>query len=106
MKKRNNYSNLFVFQSNPQTLPYLHTAPHACGGSVVQAAAVVVVSGIDIGLFILASLQPGPSPAQNHLAEEYHSITLLSLNFANMIHIKMCLSVPPALHSCLYLQAV
>lgn len=50
------------------TLSHLHTALHACSGSIVQTGAVVVVSGVDVGLLVLASLQPGPRPAQDHLA--------------------------------------
>lgn len=34
----------------------------------MQAGAVMIVGGIDIGLLILASLQSGTSPAQDQLA--------------------------------------
>lgn len=47
---------------------HLHAALHARGGSIVQTGAVVIVAGVDIGLLVLASLQPGAGPAQDHLA--------------------------------------
>lgn len=54
----------------PHALSHLHAYLHACGSGVVHAGAVVIVGGIDIGLLILASLQSGTSPAQDHLAAQ------------------------------------
>lgn len=51
----------------PHAFSHLHTDLHACGSGVVHAGAAVIVGGIDVGLLILASLQSGTSPAQNHL---------------------------------------
>lgn len=51
---------------------HLHAALHARSGSIVQTGAVVIVGGVDIGLLVLASLQPGPGPAQDHLAAWTH----------------------------------
>lgn len=67
------------------TFSNLHTALHACSGSIVQTGAVVIVGGVDIGLLVLASLQPGSGPAQDHLAAgkptNVHTQHYLYVNF-------------------------
>lgn len=56
----------------PHAFSHLHTYLHARGSGVVHAGAAVIVSGIDIGLLILASVQSGTSPAQYHLIAQEH----------------------------------
>ncbi len=46
----------------------------------------MIVGGVDIGLLVLASLQPGPGPAQDHLAagethKRRHNIICMSTHF-------------------------
>lgn len=78
------------FQS---TFSHLHTALHACSSSVVQTGAVVVVGSINVGFLILASLQPGPGPAQDHLAEgnsQIHTQHYLDVNFNGTNDVILC----------------
>lgn len=100
------------------TFSNLHTALHACSGSIVQTGAVVIVGGVDIGLLVLASLQPGSGPAQDHLAAgkptNVHTQHYLYVNFDEgngfiqyTFHTNVwACTLNDNVFTCLYLQAV
>lgn len=63
------------------SLSHLHAALHARGSSVVQTGAVMVVGGVDVGPLVLAPLQSGPGPAQDHLTPQRTHKPLASVTF-------------------------
>jgi len=65
----------------------------------VQTCAVVIIAGVDFGLLVLASIEPGAGPAQDHLptGEPRNSETQ---------HLDDTFFPLQQLVACLYLQAV